>query len=86
MEHRGSLHEYVNKLARKMGFRCSGAHVVKAELMVRSCMQQLSLKKHLYVKAFERLHNAVEASINVATDEGVVNDHSLWHKFTYNHN
>ena len=70
--HRGSLHEYVNKLARKMGSRYSAAHVVKAELMVRSCMQQLSLKKHLYAKAFERLHNAVEASINVATDEGVM--------------
>ena len=64
----GTFKEYVEKVFRKLRLRNKCANRLKAQLLVRSCLQQLNLYKHKFMTSFDRLQNMVKASISKATE------------------
>jgi len=55
----GTFTEYVERLTRKMGLHNKGAKLLKAQLLVRSCLQ-LSLYKYKFTMSFEKLQNTIK--------------------------
>ena len=58
----GTFSEFVQRLTRKLGYRQKPANELKAQQLVRSCLQQLSLYKHNFIASFQRLQNMVRSS------------------------
>lgn len=63
----GTFNEYVEKVLRKLRLQNKSGNKLKAQLLVRSCLQQLSLYKHKFVASFNRLQNMVKASVSKAS-------------------
>ena len=64
----GTFSEFVQRLTRKLGYRHKPANELKAQQLVRSCLQQLSLYKHNFIASFLRLQNMVRSSISKAAE------------------
>lgn len=64
----GTFTEYVERLTRKMGLQNKGAKMLKAQLLVRSCLQQLSYYKHKYTISFQKLQNRIKATVHKANE------------------
>ena len=69
----GTFSEYVQRLTKKMGFQNKPAKELKAQQLVRSCLQQLSLYKHNFISSFQRLQNMVRSSISKAAEVSSTN-------------
>ena len=69
-------------LLEKWDYKNKGAKLLKAQLLVRSCLQQLSCYKHKYTTSFQKLQNKIKATVNkaneVATPDLEVLDIFLW--------
>ena len=64
----GTFTEFVAKYTRKLGYRNIAANELKAQLLVRSCLQQLSLYKHNFCTSLNRLQTTITASLNKAAE------------------
>ena len=64
----GTFNDFVQKLVSKMGLRNRAASQLKAQMLVRSSLQQLSLCKYKFTTSFEKLQNMIKASISKATE------------------
>ena len=64
----GTFSEFVQRLTKKMGFQNKPAKELKAQQLVWSCLQQLSLYKYNFISSFQRLQNMVRSSISKAAE------------------
>ena len=64
----GTFTKFFKRLTTKIGVRNIAANELKAQLLVRSCLQQLSLCKHKFTTSFEKLQNKITASISKAKE------------------
>ena len=84
----GTFNEYVEKVHRKLILQKKKSNKLEAQLLVRSCLQQLSLNKHKFITSIDRLQNMVKSSVVKATEvasyyrSGGVG-HILWWKSSY---